>query len=238
MDKDMEIESFPYPVTVNRQDFQNELIDQFDVDQFLFKNHRFTSIDSLIKDLTNLLNELNTELLNLVNENYNEFINLGKSIDGSLDLINFLKIDLKNFNNDLVNFNENLSKSRNLVENCLNEKKHLQVLKIKIKLLLLLNDQINNFENLLKIDDENKLNNLTSLYLSINKLSTYLNNSNSLEKSLMNKLVSIKFEFKSYLDNLSSKLISNKNNDLLLQILNIYKIIDHQSDFLNIIRKN
>lgn len=251
-----ESEDFPYPTTISRQDFQNDnQKDNFNVDEFLYKNHRFTSIDILIKDLTNLSKSLNQDLLDLVNNDYNDFIELGKSINGGLDLINNIKIDLKKFNFELNETKATFTNSSTIIKNGLIEKKKLINLKTKIKLLLLLNDQINNFEILLNSEDDNeieikiiiKLKNLTSLYLSFTKLNSLLINDsiNFIEKNLKLRILSLKFEFKAYLEELllkslqQSKNYSNdkNNNDLVLQLLNIYKITGHESEFLSIIKR-
>lgn len=140
---------FPYPVSISRDDFQGATIE---ADAFLFKNHRFTSVDSLIKDLTQLSNSLSQELLDLVNNDYNDFIELGKSINGGLDLINSIKVDLKSFNAELLSLKTSLISSRDTASQALHHRKLLLELKSTIKLVLLLNEQVNNFETLLAVE--------------------------------------------------------------------------------------
>ncbi|CUM46429.1 uncharacterized protein AC631_04934 [Debaryomyces fabryi] len=244
-------EEFPYPVTINREDFQQELnCDNFQVDDFLYQNHRFTSIDSLIKDLTHLLDSLNNELLDLVNNDYTDFIKLGKSINGGLQLMHNIQIDLQNFNTSLSLVKKNFQVSNDLVANALAKKQELVELKTKIKLCLLLNDHVNNFENILNLDDLNtendklvtKLKTLTALYLSLSKLFALITSNERddsvsfVNKNLKVKIMSLKFEFKGYLDEMltsfKSKRISNR--DVILELLNIYKITGHERDFISI----
>lgn len=252
---------FPYPITISREDFQGEndlkleAQDDFKVDEYLYQNHRFTSIDSLIKDLSTLSKSLNQELLDLVNNDYNDFIELGKSIHGGLELINNIKMDLKNFNQELISTNNNFTISQETLNYSLNKKKQLINLKTKIKLLLLLNDQIDNFETLLNfdIDSENSnisndktssnLKNLTTLYLSFSKLNNLLSKDsiNFVENNLKQRVSSLKFEYKAYLDELLTRILhqqsSDAKNTLLFDLMNIYRIIGHESDFIKISKK-
>lgn len=249
---------FPYPVTISREDFQGEKLssqDEFDVDEYLYKNHRFTSIDSLIKDLQNLSKGLNQELLDLVNDDYNDFIELGKSINGGLELINGIKMDLKNFNQELITTSNNFTVSQETLTYSLDKKKQLIQLKTKIKLLLLLNDQIDNFETLLNFDIDSEhsntsnekmksnLKNLTTLYLSFSKLNDVLSMHSIIfvENNLKQRVSSLKFEFKSYLDELLTKVLRQDNSDsknlLLFDLMNIYRIIGHESDFIKVSKR-
>lgn len=246
-------EEFPYPISINREDFQQELnCEAFQVDEFLYNNHRFTSIDSLIKDLTQLSDGLNKELLNLVNNDYADFIKLGKSINGGLEMMHNIQIDLQSFTSNLLLTKKNFQNSNDLVANSLKKKQELIELKTKIKLCLLLNDYVNNFESLLNIDDlitENhklviKLKSLTTLYLSLSKmfeLITANGNDESIafiNKNLKFKIMSLKFEFKSYLDEILTHFKSKRieNQDVILELLNIYKITGHEADFIAILK--
>lgn len=247
-------EAFPYPVTISREEFQLELNSgAFEVDDFLYKNHRFTSIDTLIKDLSDLSTSLNKELLNLVNNDYNDFIKLGKSINGGLQLIQDVQIDLQKFSGTLSLTRKNFKASDDVVGNALQRKQQLVELKSKVKLCLLLNDYVNNFEHLLNLDVLNcetdklvaKLKNLTSLYLSFSKLFALLaaderdEHIGFINKNLKVRIMSLKFEFKGYLDELLVKFNATRsqNHDIILELLNIYKITGHESDFLSIVHR-
>lgn len=97
----------PYPTSIIQTDFKNFDSDSHEIDLFLYKNYRFSSIDSIIKELTELSTNLNQNLLDLVNDDYHDFIDLGKSINDGLDLINAIVEDLKNFEIELVNYYKN-----------------------------------------------------------------------------------------------------------------------------------
>ncbi|KAK6456501.1 uncharacterized protein RJT20DRAFT_128424 [Scheffersomyces xylosifermentans] len=270
-------DDFPYPISINRTDFQK--FNQEEIDVFLYKNHRFTSIDLLIKELTKLATDLNQNLLDLVNNDYNDFIKLGKSINGGLDLINLISGDLKNFRLDLLNYHQKFEDSHELIENTLQVRQQLIRLKTLAKLNLLLNDQVTNFENALIIDEadldtvpidedssnsvKKKTKSLTCLYLSISQIFQYLVNQDlsipsstesKVEKNgvtptsnqfidnyLKTKISSLKFEFKSYLDDVLRSAIKSGNdsvsNTLVVELLNVYKVIGHESDALSIIRR-
>lgn len=125
-----------------------------------------------------------------------------------------IQIDLQNFNSNLSLVRKHFQTSNDLVVNSLEKKQELIELKTKIKLCLLLNDHVNNFENILNLDDLNtenvklvtKLKTLTALYLSLSKLFALITSNerdNSVafvNKNLKVKIMSLKFEFKGYLD--------------------------------------
>lgn len=309
-------DEFPYPVSINRTDFKN--FDQSEIDEFLYKNHRFTSIDVLIKELSQLSKDLNQNLLDLVNHDYNDFINLGKSINGGLDIINDVSGDLKNFRGELLSTYKKLDTSYDIVEHALTKRQELVQMKTYAKLSLLLNDQITSFENALvneDIDKLKRLKSLTGLYLSISNIFTFLQQpvafnkpdlqsiqksqnvtsytstderksgenhhlkiqspalhlpnplpnsySSTSQSSSLNspptqipfspenqfiknylkfKISSIKYEFKTYLDHLLISVFSSpkdeRYSDSILELLNLYKIIGHEKDFLEIVKEN
>ncbi|KAK6202466.1 uncharacterized protein RJT21DRAFT_112421 [Scheffersomyces amazonensis] len=272
-------DEFPYPISINRTDFKS--FDQAEIDDFLYKNHRFTSIDVLIKELTQLSKDLNQNLLDLVNNDYNDFIRLGKSINGGLDLINLVSGDLKSFKFDLVNHYKRFEDSHQLLDNALKKRQQLIHLKTLAKLNVVLNDQVTNFENALILDANEprrghhitpeKLKSLTGMYLSISHLYQFVcshsvifessdttadtelkdtNEKNNIPASLFtknylnHKIASIKFEFKTYLDEIVKFSLrdhghsrSSDTSDLILELLNVYKVIGHESDLLAIIRR-
>lgn len=176
-------DEFPYPTSIIQTDFKNFDSDSHEIDLFLYKNYRFSSIDSIIKELTELLTNLNQNLLDLVNDDYHDFIDLGKSINDGLDLINAIVEDLKNFEIELVNYYKKFLDLDNRLYQILQNRKFLNNLKTCIKLNLILHDQITEFDNCMnnQIQEENniqglnQLKTLTSLYLSINNIEIFLN---------------------------------------------------------------
>ena len=176
-------DEFPYPTSIIQTDFKNFDSDSHEIDLFLYKNYRFSSIDSIIKELTELSTNLNQNLLDLVNDDYHDFIDLGKSINDGLDLINAIVEDLKNFEIELVNYYKKFLDLDNRLYQILQNRKFLNNLKTCIKLNLILHDQITEFDNCMNnqiqeannIQGLNQLKTLTSLYLSINNIEIFLN---------------------------------------------------------------
>ncbi|KGU21839.1 hypothetical protein MGK_05622 [Candida albicans P57055] len=267
-------DEFPYPTSIIQTDFKNFDSDSHEIDLFLYKNYRFSSIDSIIKELTELSTNLNQNLLDLVNDDYHDFIDLGKSINDGLDLINAIVEDLKNFEIELVNYYKKFSDLDNRLYQILQNRKFLNNLKTCIKLNLILHDQITEFDNCMnnQIQEENniqglnQLKTLTSLYLSINNIEIFLNKfiqlgniddvNNSIDNNdndnnngnhrvnspfhdnyINNKIASIKLEFKSYLDPLIRKELKKKtrNSQIMIELLNIYKLIGEEKSVMSII---
>ncbi|KAI5950830.1 hypothetical protein KGF54_003904 [Candida jiufengensis] len=178
------VDSFPFPKSIITTDFKNFNLEG--IDSFLYKNHRFTSLDQLIKDLKSLSTNLNQNLIDLINSDYKDFIKLGKSINGGNDLINNLFEDLKNFKIELLEFSKKFNKLDTEIEKILTQRFNLIELKTNIKLNLLLNDQIIQFDQFINLVNNNhkneknltinkeNLKKLTTIYLSILNISDYL----------------------------------------------------------------
>lgn len=233
-------EKFPFPVTISRQDFLDLPEDQ--IDEFLYTNHRYTSIDSLISDLKNLLDHLNAELLDLVNNEYEDFIKLGQSIDGGLDLIADVQDGVELFKRDVGTVKHDITGSRELVQQALNQKQHLLQIKKKAKACLLLHHVVSNFEQILNssLPDLDKIKELNTLYLSMEKLLSGFGLDDILfKKHLKTRVAAMKLEFKSYLDTclLNYKENKNDNKSLVLDLLNTYRIIGHEEDCIRVLRK-
>lgn len=203
-------EEFALPVIITREDFAD--CPEFDPDAFLYNNHRFTSLDSLLRDLRELSKNLNQDLLDLVNSEYTSFIQLGQSIGGCLELINSVSLDVGKFNQQLILSKKNLGDSAATAQRALLQKQRLNLLKNKAKLVLLLNEQCTSFETLLGLDIgelsvkrlQPKLQTLATLYLSATKIYAILDEAQEkgcvfLEKSLKPKLLSLQLEFKAYI---------------------------------------
>lgn len=266
-------ESFPYPLSITRDAFADN--NDFDPDNFLFSNHRFTSLETLLSDLSDLSKALNLDLLDLVNNEYANFIQLGQSISCGLELIDSVSHDVSKFNKSVELTVDDLTASSISAASVLRHKKRLNLLKNKIKLIILLHEQCTSFEVLLGLDADqtspqemvNKVNTLATLYFSVVKIysvlmeadhvfesngptslgdeniqsnpqglrSAVINTSNntsseeihgSFEKTVKTKVVSLKFEFKLYMNELQTfaKKDPSKYSDLLLLLLQISRI--------------
>lgn len=238
-------ESFPFPLTITRDDFS--IGSQFNPDTFLYTKHRFTPLDSLLADLSELSKNLNQELLDLVNNEYTNFIQLGQSIEGCMELMSNISLDVSRFNTTLTHALDDFSASSTTAETVLLHKKRLNLMKNKIKLILLLNEQCTSFNTLLALDVGDvkaerlltKLTTLATLYLSVTKIFTVLMESVDsgdevclfFDKVVKPKVVTLKHEFKLYLDELyvlgSSD--SAQYGQLLLQLLHIYRVTGLES---------
>jgi hypothetical protein len=240
-DSMMDDEKFPLPISITKTDFK-----QFDcekIDEFLYKNHRYTSIDILAKELTELKKELNQMLLDLVNDDYNDFIDLGKSINDSYDYINYIMNDLNKFKSDLSQYHEKFNQTIENIDKIIENRLFLIKIKTLTKINLLLNDLINNFEISLDSNDcQLKLNQLTGFHLAITNLFKYLQNQSNefddfsnpfINNYLIQKISSINLEFKSYLRNCLIKVKQEKNGKELLELLNIYKIIGKEVELIS-----
>lgn len=245
-------EDFPYPLSISRNEFVDD--PNFDPDTFLYTNHRFTSLDSLISDLKSLSKTLNQDLLDLVNEEYTNFIQLGQSIGGCLEKINYISLDVSKFNNIVDQSLADFTTSSGTAEVALGHKKRLNLLKNKIKLILLLHEQCTSFETLLGLDVGDvkperlvaKLSTVATLYLSVTKIFSVLMESSEkeetcafFEKVVKTKVMSLKFEFKLYLDELMdiARPDPKAYGSLILQLLHVYRVTGHSSDILSLLHK-
>lgn len=246
------IDEFPYPLTITRSSFADN--PDFDPDTFLYTNHRFTALDSLITDLSTLSRTLNQDLLDLVNDEYSKFIQLGMSIDGCLEQINNISLDVGRFNGLLDQSLDDFTTSSTIADKALIHKKRLNVLKNKIKLIMLLHEQCTSFETLLGLEVGNvkpdhlmaKLTTLATLYLSVTKIFAVLMESSDdedqsvfFEKLVKTEVVSLKFEFKLYLDEVLAIARADPitYGPLTLRLLHVYQVTGHSSDALAVLHK-
>lgn len=228
----MELIDIEFP---NNQNIRELLVhEDFQVDEFLFKNYRFSSIDLLIKELTSLNKLLDDELIELINANFNDFIRLGTSLNGSMNHINMI-------NNQLVAFNNNLGKLNLLFESLnenfsdlLNFNYKILIIRFKINNLSFINNLINNFENYLNFVSSNlnvensmiidNFKQLINLFVNIDKL-IELNQHQLINVKKFNSLLfELKSLMKQYNQLVKSSDISNKSQQLF-DLFNFMKIL-------------
>lgn len=134
--------------------------DGFNVDDFLYKNFRFNSLNSLYKELSTLNSGLNDELLNLVNEDYHDFIKLGKSINNEnfVSILNTIKYNVNNYKKILeIQQKENFQKNYNQIKEGLKIKRKIFFLKNQVlEIIVILNKLISNFQSILNSKDFNR----------------------------------------------------------------------------------
>lgn len=246
-------DEFPYPTSIIGTDFKNFSNDFHEIDEFLYLNHRFNSLDSLIKDLNQLSNNLNETLLNLVNDEYNDFINLGKSINSGNELIELILQDLTNFKIEMIEYLNKFNKIDEELDKILKNRELLMNLKTCSKLNLIIHDQMMEFDHLLIKNDElfkidiKSFKKLTSLYISMTNIIKFLNDFTSNNPDIgdclfhdnyvTNKIGSLKLEFKSYLDQLIKKELSQskRDGDFVLELLKVYELIGKTDDFIGLL---
>lgn len=183
-------ETFPYPLSITRDAFADN--NEFDPDDFLFSYHRFTSLETLLSDLSDLSKALNLDLLDLVNNEYANFIQLGQSISCGLELIDNVSHDVAKFNKSVKQTVDDLTASSCSAASVLKHKKRLNLLKNRIKLIILLHEQCTSFEVLLGLDADqtspldmlNKVNTLATLYFSVVKIYSVLMEANHANESV------------------------------------------------------
>lgn len=175
------------------------------------------------------------------------------SIDGCLEQINNISLDVGQFNGLVHQSLDDFTTSSAIAEKALLHKKRLNVLKNKIKLTMLLHEQCTSFETLLGLDVGNvkpphlvaKLTTLATLYLSVTKIFAVLMESEEdaqsvfFEKQVKTKVMSLKFEFKLYLDELLAVARTNPEayGTLTLRLLHVYQVTGHSSDALAVLHK-
>jgi len=236
-----ETEAFPIPISIVKTNFKQ--FDSSKIDEFLFSNHRYTSIDVLIKELSQLSLSLNQTLLDLVNHDYNDFISLGKSINNSHDIIYNILNDVSNFKTELMSISSTFDETIDQIDNILTQRKVIIKIKTLTKISVMLNYQIENFENALEKSVDYSLKQLTGFYLSITNLFNFLTSSNIaasytnpwISNYLSHKIASLKLEFLSHLQNLTKTAVQKKDSENILLLVNIYKLLGHESDMLRIL---
>ncbi|KAI3406442.1 hypothetical protein KGF56_000923 [Candida oxycetoniae] len=228
-------EDFPFQETIRETDFKQDMSED-QIDQFLYKNHRFTSLDILIKDLQELSQQLNQNLLSLVNQDYNDFIKLGKSINGGDELISSISEDLKNFKIDLEEYRNQFQTMDDDVSQVLEKRQLLVDLKTNLKLNLLIHEQMDLFDICVKETNTSveQLRRITSVYLSIMNTNKYLENdgfitvaerSHFQDQYVHSKISSIFLEFKSFLQQMAENGKRDQNNDLVLEIAKVQTVL-------------
>ncbi|KAF5209098.1 hypothetical protein E0198_004373 [Clavispora lusitaniae] len=246
-------ESFPFPLSITRDDFSAS--SDFDPDTFLYTKHRYTPLDSLLQDLTDLSKSLNQDLLDLVNNEHTNFIRLGQSIEGCMELMNNISLDVSKFDTTLTHTLESFLSSSTAAQKVLSHKKRLNLLKNKMKLILLLHDQCTSFDTLLGLDVGDvkadrlvtKLSTLATLFLSVSKIFAILMESVGeteeicvfFDKMVKPKVMTLKLEFKSYLDELLAVCTADTvtYGHLLLQLLHVLRVTGQTSAVLSNIKK-
>ncbi|OWB74776.1 hypothetical protein B5S31_g4597 [[Candida] boidinii] len=147
---------------INQLKIQEEIDNnKFDACLFLYENYKYWSLNDLITSFNKLLDEIDNELITLVNNDYSDFIKLGKSVDGTNELMSNIKLDLNDYSNSLKKSIKNLNKDDEIINNLINHKKNLNNFKNLINFILILNEQIEYCEILLEnkddeIDEENE----------------------------------------------------------------------------------
>lgn len=232
-----------------KQEQKAEHGEQFDNSEFLLKHYKYRDLSDISNGFGKLITDIDKDLIELVNENYLSFINLGKSIDGSLDLIHDTKIDLNEYLKNLKLSNENIKKDETNLGKLQDSREKLILLKSFVTRLITLSELIDCFDKLIsKFDDGNEsadiLKELVGLYFGINKMFSRLMEhskenilpelleSNSILSNLSKKMNGLKLEFKGLLKSYFSKVKeSSKTNDEVFGVFKLFQLLTGIEDF-------
>lgn len=229
----------------NKDENENE---NENIGDFLLKYYKYRELTDLSNGVGELIKGIDTDLIELVNENYLSFINLGKSIDGSLDLIHDIKIDLTDYLKKLKLSNKSIDEDLNKIKKLQDSRLNLIKMKSLLKKVIKLNEMIECFEKLCnkfdKFDNRfDLLKELVGLYFGINKMFLKILNqinednfqdliNNGVFSNLSKKMNGLKLEFKSLLSNYLLHLKeSNQTNDEIFEVFKLYQLLNLTDDF-------
>lgn len=132
--------ALPFPPSLSKEAFSQD--STFSADAFLSANHRYAVLDDLHAELGALLALLDRELLDLVQSEYRDFIRLGHLIDGGLQLVEDIKIDLGRFRKGLARYREELAESEQHVGATASAHHQLAHIRYQAQLMLWLDRQL------------------------------------------------------------------------------------------------
>jgi hypothetical protein len=222
--------------------------DSFNPSEFLLKYYKYRELNDMSLGLGKLIEGIDNDLIKLVNDNYLSFIDLGKSIDGSLDLIHDIKIDLCDYLKNLKSSNAAIEKDETNLFKLQDSRRKLISLKSIVKRIITLSEMIECFDKLCSKFDKNEectdmLKELVGLYFGINRMFLKLIKqikeqnldvliNNGILLNLSKKMNGLKLEFKSllnvYLGHLKK---SNPNNEDIFEIFKLYQLLNCIQDF-------
>lgn len=220
----------------------------FNAGEFLLKYYKYRELTDISNGLGDLIKGIDDDLIELVNVNYLSFINLGKSVDGSLDLIHDIKIDLSDYLKNLNSSNALIDNDTAKITKLQDSRLRLLKLKSIVKRLITLNEMIECFDKLISKFDQNEdhtdmLKELVGLYFGINKmfLKLFKQIKEDHLEDLLNdgilfnhskKMNGLKLEFKSLLANYLTHLReSNTTNEEIFEIFKLYQLLNLTEDF-------
>lgn len=217
-----------------KHEIGSQNIDKFDISKFLLDHYKYRDLSDMSNGLSSLIENIDDELIENVNENYLSFINLGKSIDGSFDLIHDIKIDLSDYLKNIRLSNEDIEKDLGTVDKIDTTRKKLNTLKNNARNIITVSEMIECFDKLCVnfSYDFNSIENIkqmTSLYFSIGKVFEKLNSLESnidIIKPLNKKMNDLKLEFRSLVKDylLDIKGLKNQNENFF-EAFKVYQIL-------------
>ncbi|KGK36218.1 hypothetical protein JL09_g4629 [Pichia kudriavzevii] len=227
---------------------KNDTDGELNISQFLLKNYKYRDLGELSSGFGDLIKGIDTDLIELVNENYLSFINLGKSIDGSLDLIHDIRIDMLEYSKTLKLNNEKIDIDMNTIERLRKESCRLSKMENLVRKIIVLFEMVECFDKLCtkfdKYEDStDMLKELVGLYFGINDMLTRV--SMQSKRLGMDELVEtgilfninkrmhgLNLEFKSlmkiYLNHLKE---INTTNEDIFEVFKLYHLLNFTKDF-------
>ena len=222
--------------------------EDLNIGEFLLKHYKYRELTDISSGLAGLIKGIDDDLVELVNVNYLSFINLGKSVDGSLDLIHDIKIDLSDYLKNLKSGNEAIKKDTEKLDTLQDSRGRLLSLRSIVERLITLSEMIECFDKLCSKFDKNEestdmLKELVGLYFGINrmflKLIQQTNDenlaslaNNGILLGLNKKMNGLKLEFKSLLGSyLTHVRDTNPSNEEIFEIFKLYQLLNLTEDF-------
>lgn len=146
--------------------------DTLEPPELLLRYFKHWPLDDLSITLDGLLQDVNSELVQLVNDNYMKFITLGRSLDGSADLTNDIKIAVNGYGRELSAENSRIRQDMRSIDAALDGRRSLSEYRRAIALLQLVDEQLETLVELcrgLKKSDTEKIRHAGALALSVKK---------------------------------------------------------------------
>ncbi|GAV27447.1 hypothetical protein PMKS-000915 [Pichia membranifaciens] len=222
--------------------------EDLNIGEFLLKHYKYRELTDISDGLAGLIKGIDDDLVELVNVNYLSFINLGKSVDGSLDLIHDIKIDLSDYLKNLKSSNETIKNDTEKLDILQDSRGRLLSLRSIVERLITLSEMIECFDKLCSKFDKNEectdmLKELVGLYFGINRMFLKLIKqtkdenlaslaNNGILLGLNKKMNGLKLEFKSLLGSyLTHVRETNPSNEEIFEIFKLYQLLNLTEDF-------
>eukprot|EP01091_Cochliopodium_minus_P003167 TRINITY_DN13002_c0_g1_i1.p1 TRINITY_DN13002_c0_g1~~TRINITY_DN13002_c0_g1_i1.p1 ORF type:complete len:284 (-),score=86.15 TRINITY_DN13002_c0_g1_i1:55-906(-) len=139
------------PTSFSKSAFNDE---NFDMDAFISDLTKRLPLASVLKDLENYGNHLNSQLIELINKDYADFVNLSGNLVGIDKVVRELIDPLSNIEKEVKNIKDEIEGNVLDTESLLEERRYVVKKKETLELFVNFNESLNKIEKLLDIDSE------------------------------------------------------------------------------------